>query len=123
MPLLGFLGFALSIWVASWIFAWLLHVGGGSLLIVVVFHAWFDIVTNSPLGPPLLPTAMAPRSLSSGSSSLHGCETAALVSDPGRRLRWCPALVELALRAVTTVGSSNRLFVVSWTAAGQQAPR
>jgi membrane protease YdiL (CAAX protease family) len=58
MPLLGFLGFALSIWVASWIFAWLLHVGGGSLLIVVVFHAWFDIVTNSPLGPPLLPTAM-----------------------------------------------------------------
>ena len=58
MPLLGFLGFALSIWVASWIFAWLLHIGRGSLLVVIVFHAWFDIVTNSPLGPPLLPTAM-----------------------------------------------------------------
>lgn len=58
MPLIGFAGFALSIWVASWIFAWLLHVGRGSLLVVVVFHAWFDIATNSPLGPPALPTAM-----------------------------------------------------------------
>jgi hypothetical protein len=58
MPLIGFVGFALSIWVASWIFAWLLHVGRGSLLVVVVFHAWFDIVTNSPLGPSSLPTAM-----------------------------------------------------------------
>jgi membrane protease YdiL (CAAX protease family) len=58
MPLLGFFGFALSIWVASWIFAWLLHAGRGSLLIVVLFHAWFDIVTTSPLGPVGLPTAM-----------------------------------------------------------------
>ncbi len=58
MPLAGFLGFAMSIWVASWIFAWLLHAGRGSLLIVVVFHAWFDIVTTSPLGPSGLPTAM-----------------------------------------------------------------
>ena len=58
MPLIGFLGFAISIWVASWIFAWLLHVGRGSLLIVAVFHAWFDIVTTSPLGPIALPTAM-----------------------------------------------------------------
>ncbi len=58
MPLIGFVGFAMSIWVASWIFAWLLHVGRGSLLVVVVFHAWFDIVTTSPLGPSVLPTAM-----------------------------------------------------------------
>ena len=58
MPLWGFLGFAMSIWVASWIFAWLLHAGRSSLLIVVVFHAWFDIVTTSPLGPVGLPTAM-----------------------------------------------------------------
>ena len=29
MPLVGFLGFAASIWVASWIFAWLLHLGQG----------------------------------------------------------------------------------------------
>jgi uncharacterized protein len=58
MPLAGFLGFAMSIWVASWIFAWLMHAGRGSLLIVVVFHAWFDIVTTSPLGPSGLPTAM-----------------------------------------------------------------
>jgi len=58
MPLAGFLGFALSIWVASWIFAWLLHAGRESLMIVVFFHAWFDIVTTSPLGPAGLPTAM-----------------------------------------------------------------
>ena len=58
MPMLGFVGFAFSIWVASWIFAWLLHAGRGSLLVVVVFHAWFDIVTTSPLGPEGLPTAM-----------------------------------------------------------------
>jgi len=58
MPLFGFLGFAANNWVASLIFAWLLQVGGGSLLIVVVFHAWFDIVTSSPLGPPALPMMM-----------------------------------------------------------------
>jgi len=58
MPLVGFLGFAASIWVASWIFAWLQHIGRGSLLILAVFHAWFDIVTTSPLGPPELPTTM-----------------------------------------------------------------
>ncbi|MEO7943406.1 MAG: type II CAAX endopeptidase family protein [Marmoricola sp.] len=58
MPIVGFIGFAASIWVASWIFAWLLHLGRGSLLIVVVFHAWFDIVTTSPLGRRALPTMM-----------------------------------------------------------------
>ena len=58
MPLVGFIGFAASIWVASWIFAWLLHAGRGSLLVVVVFHAWFDIVTTSPLGPRALPSMM-----------------------------------------------------------------
>lgn len=58
MPLVGFFGFAMSIWVASWIFAWLFHAGRNSLLIVVFFHAWFDIVTTSPLGPAGLPTAM-----------------------------------------------------------------
>lgn len=58
MPLVGFLGFTISIWVASLIFAWLLHAGRESLLIVAFFHAWFDIVTTSPLGPPGLPTAM-----------------------------------------------------------------
>jgi membrane protease YdiL (CAAX protease family) len=58
MPLVGFVGFAASIWVASLIFAWLLHVGRGSLLVLAVFHAWFDIVTTSPLGPRALPTMM-----------------------------------------------------------------
>ncbi|MGY1744197.1 CPBP family intramembrane glutamic endopeptidase [Blastococcus sp. SYSU D00695] len=58
MPAVGFVGFAASIWVASWVFAWLLRVGRGSLLVVAVFHAWFDVVTTSPLGPAALPTAM-----------------------------------------------------------------
>ena len=58
MPLVGFLGFAASIWVASWIFAWLWHLGRSSLLVVAVFHAWFDIVTTSPLGPTALPMLM-----------------------------------------------------------------
>jgi uncharacterized protein len=58
MPAIGFVGFAASIWVASWIFAWLSRIGRGSLLIVAVFHSWFDIATTSPLGPDVLPTAM-----------------------------------------------------------------
>ena len=58
MPAIGFLGFAASIWVASWIFAWLLGLGRGSILVVAVFHGWFDIATTPPLGPELLPTAM-----------------------------------------------------------------
>ena len=58
MPAIGFVGFAASIWVASWIFAWLSRTGRGSLLVVAVFHSWFDIVTTSPLGPDVLPTAM-----------------------------------------------------------------
>ncbi len=58
MPLIGFVGFYFSIWVASWIFAWLLRFGRGSLLVVAVFHAWFDVITNSPLGLSALPTAM-----------------------------------------------------------------
>ncbi len=58
MPAVGFVGFAASIWVASWIFAWLSRLGRGSLLIVAVFHAWFDIATTSPLGPQFLPTVM-----------------------------------------------------------------
>ncbi|MGY1774776.1 lysostaphin resistance A-like protein [Geodermatophilus sp. SYSU D00804] len=58
MPAVGFVGFAASIWVASWIFAWLSGIGRGSLLVVAVFHSWFDIATTSPLGPDVLPTAM-----------------------------------------------------------------
>ena len=58
MPAIGFIGFAASIWVASWIFAWLLRLGRGSVLVVATFHAWFDVATTSPLGPDALPTAM-----------------------------------------------------------------
>jgi len=58
MPPIGFVGFAASIWIASFLFAWLARLGRGSLLILAVFHAWFDIATTSPLGPEFLPTAM-----------------------------------------------------------------
>jgi membrane protease YdiL (CAAX protease family) len=58
-PAVGLVGFAASIWVASWIFAWLLDMGRGSRLVVAVFHAWFDITTTSPLEPNMLPTAMS----------------------------------------------------------------
>ena len=57
MPLSGLLGFAIGSWVAACIFAWLLHVGRCSLLVVVVFHAWL-VVTDSPPGPSALPGAM-----------------------------------------------------------------
>lgn len=82
MPLVGFVGFALSIWVASWIFAWLLHVGRGSLLVVAVFHAWFDVVTNSPLGPSALPTVMGAAVTVVGLIVLRGLLT---VPSTGRR--------------------------------------
>jgi CAAX protease family protein len=58
MPVIGFVGFYVSIWVASWIFAWLRRYGRGSLLVVAVFHAWFDIVSTSPVGITALPMAM-----------------------------------------------------------------
>ncbi|MCW2704955.1 MAG: hypothetical protein JWQ37_2950 [Blastococcus sp.] len=58
IPLIGFVGFYFSIWGASWIFAWLLRFVYGSLLVVAVFHAWFDVVTNCPLGISAFPTAM-----------------------------------------------------------------
>ena len=45
--------------VASWICAWLSRLARGSLLIVAVFHAWFDIVTTSPLGPDGAPGSIA----------------------------------------------------------------
>lgn len=51
MPLVGFLGFAFSIRVASPILAWLLHQGRGSLLVVAVFHPGrdrHDVAVGSP---------------------------------------------------------------------------
>ncbi|MEI4272178.1 type II CAAX endopeptidase family protein [Klenkia sp. LSe6-5] len=83
MPALGFVGFAASIWVASWIFAWLLQIGRGSLLVVAVFHAWFDISTTSPLGPGLLPTAMGAGTTLIGLLVLRHLLNADQVGHPG----------------------------------------
>jgi membrane protease YdiL (CAAX protease family) len=99
MPAIGFIGFAASIWVASWIFAWLSRLGRGSLLIVAVFHAWFDIATTSPLGPDLLPTVMGAgvtliglvvlrhllRTSAAPARPSHGDDSSAAASPPSGR--------------------------------------
>src|SRR4051794_22586504 len=58
MPPIGLLGFAVGIWVASWIFAWLRRAGRGSVPILAVFQAWFDSATTAPLRPEVLPGGM-----------------------------------------------------------------
>ncbi len=85
MPAIEFIGFAASIWVASWIFAWLSRLGRGSLLVLAVFHAWFDIATTSPLGPELLPTVMGAGVTLIGLVVLHHLlrTSAAPVGRPG----------------------------------------
>jgi membrane protease YdiL (CAAX protease family) len=106
MPLMGFVGFAASIWVASLIFAWLFQVGRGSLLIVVVFHAWFDIVTTSPLGPPALPMMMGAAITVLGLILLWSMRRQPAPQDSGRSPssdkqapgRWLPAADELGMR-------------------------
>ncbi len=58
MPIAGFLGFALSIWVASWIFAWLLHAGRESLMVVGITLVGLVLLTRLLKQP-----APAPRDL------------------------------------------------------------
>ena len=58
MPPIGFVGFYLSLLVASLVFAWLYLRTAGSLLVVAVFHAGYDIATNTPTSTPLIPTLM-----------------------------------------------------------------
>jgi membrane protease YdiL (CAAX protease family) len=58
MPPAGFLGFYLSLLVASLVLAWLYLRSNGSLLIVAVFHAGYDIATNTPTDTALIPILM-----------------------------------------------------------------
>ncbi|MFC5928798.1 CPBP family intramembrane metalloprotease [Cryobacterium melibiosiphilum] len=58
MPAAGFIGFAVSILVASLVFAWLYLKSSGSIVVVAVFHAVFDIATTTPTSTPLIPTLM-----------------------------------------------------------------
>jgi membrane protease YdiL (CAAX protease family) len=58
MPALGFLGFYLSLLVASLMLAWLYLRSKGSLLVLAVFHAGYDIATNTTLIPILMGAAI-----------------------------------------------------------------
>ena len=58
MPAIGFVGFYLSLLVGALILAWLIITSGGSILVVAVFHAVFDIATNTPTTTQMIPTLM-----------------------------------------------------------------
>jgi CAAX protease family protein len=58
MPAVGFVGFYLSLLVGALILAWLFIASRGSILVVAVFHAVFDIATNTPTSTQLIPTLM-----------------------------------------------------------------
>ena len=58
MPAVGFVGFYLSLLVGALILAWLFIASRGSVLVVAVFHAVFDIATNTPTTTDLIPTLM-----------------------------------------------------------------
>ena len=52
MPAIGFLGFYFSLLTASFVLAWLYLRSQGSILVVAVFHATFDIATTTPTQRP-----------------------------------------------------------------------
>jgi membrane protease YdiL (CAAX protease family)/menaquinone-dependent protoporphyrinogen IX oxidase len=58
MPPVAFAGFYLSILVAALVMAWLYLRSNGSLLVLAVFHATYDITTNTPTTTTLIPTLM-----------------------------------------------------------------
>jgi membrane protease YdiL (CAAX protease family) len=58
MPAVGFVGFFLSMLAASLVLAWLYLRSRGSVLVVAVFHAVFDIATTTPTTTALIPTVM-----------------------------------------------------------------
>jgi CAAX protease family protein len=58
MPAFGFIGFYLSLLVASLVLAWVYLRSNGSLLVVAVFHAGYDIATNTPTNTALIPILM-----------------------------------------------------------------
>jgi hypothetical protein len=56
MPAAGFLGFYFSLLVGALVLAWLYIAGRGSILVVALFHAVFDIATTTPSTTNLIPT-------------------------------------------------------------------
>lgn len=58
MPAIGFLGFFFSLLTGALILAWLYLRSHGSILVVAVFHAVFDIATTTPTTTTLIPMVM-----------------------------------------------------------------
>lgn len=58
MPAIGFVGFALSMVAGALVLAWLYLHSRGSILVVAVFHAAFDITITTPSTTTLIPTLM-----------------------------------------------------------------
>jgi membrane protease YdiL (CAAX protease family) len=56
MPAVGFVGFYFSLLVGALVLAWLSNAGRGSILVVALFHAVFDIATTTPTDTALIPT-------------------------------------------------------------------
>ena len=58
MPAIGCLGFYFSLLTASFVLAWLYLRSRGSILVVAVFHATFDIATTTPTTTTVIPVLM-----------------------------------------------------------------
>jgi len=58
MPAIGLLGFFFSMLTASLLLTWLYLRSRGSILVVAVFHAAFDIATTTPTTTKLIPMVM-----------------------------------------------------------------
>lgn len=58
MPAIGFLGFFFSLVTGALVLAWLYLRSHGSILVVAVFHATFDIATTTPSSTTLIPMVM-----------------------------------------------------------------
>jgi uncharacterized protein len=58
MPAIGLLGFFFSMLTASFLLTWLYLRSRGSILVVAVFHAAFDIATTTPTTTKLIPMVM-----------------------------------------------------------------
>ena len=56
MPAIGCLGFYFSLLTASFVLAWLYLRSRGSILVVAVFHATFDIATTTPTTTTVIPS-------------------------------------------------------------------
>jgi membrane protease YdiL (CAAX protease family) len=81
LPVVGFVGFYLSLLVAALVLAWLYLRSNGSLLVVAVFHAGYDIVTNTPTSTTLIPILMGAAITVAGLATIPALRTARPTAD------------------------------------------